>query len=235
MFIRIFMTAIVAGVLAGLFMTAIQQVHLNRYILEAETYETAGAASHNHSGHSHSETATTHEEAWAPDDAAERALYSGVANILVAIAFGLLLCVGYAIRGQVDWRQGLLWGLAGFLSFNLAPALGLPPELPGAAAAPLLDRQVWWLFAVIATIVGLALIAFAPRIQYRVLGFVAIALPHIVGAPYPATHAGLAPPELETAFIYASLVGNAAFWLVLGALSAYLFNRVDRQSAPATA
>ncbi len=228
MIARIFMTAIIAGVLAGLFMTALQQVHLTGYILEAESYEAGGTTSHG-------EAAGHEEEAWAPHDGGERSVFSGLANILTAVAFGLLLCVGYTMRGRVDWRQGVLWGLAGFLAFNLAPALGLPPELPGAAAAPLLERQVWWGATIVLTIGGLAMLAFAPRLQWRMLGLVAIALPHVVGAPQPESHVGLAPADLEQAFIYASLLGNALFWIVLGLSSGYLFDRLgkDRDEAAA--
>lgn len=233
MLVRVLMTAIIAGVLAGLFMTALQQVHLTRYILEAETYETGGKAGHSHDD---GEAAHGHDdgEAWAPVGGAERSAYSGLVNILTGVAFGLLLCVGYAMHGRVDWRQGLLWGLAGFLSFHLAPALGLPPELPGAVAAPLQERQIWWVLTVVATIVGLAVLAFASPIQFRLLGAIAIALPHIVGAPQPESHVGLAPADLQSAFIYASLAGNAVFWVLLGVLSGYLFNRF-RKSPDAAA
>ena len=44
-----------------------------------------------------------------------------------------------------------MWGLAGFAVFTIAPGLGLPPELPGVPAAPLLSRQIWWVTAVLAT------------------------------------------------------------------------------------
>jgi cobalt transporter subunit CbtA len=230
MVVRIFMTAIIAGVLAGLFMTLAQKVHLTGYILEAETYETTSTA-----GHSQGEAAVGEAEAWAPGDGVERTAFSGLANILTAVAFGLLLCVGYAVRGRVDWRQGVLWGIAGFLSFNLAPALGLSPELPGASAAPLLERQVWWAVTVVLTLGGLAVVAFAPRLQLRTLGLVVIALPHIVGAPQPDSHAGLAPADLEQAFIYASLIGNALFWIVLGVSSGYLFDRFGKDRDEAVA
>jgi cobalt transporter subunit CbtA len=218
---RIFTAAIIAGMIAGLFMTVLQQTHLTNFILEAETFEVGAtdghADDHNHDG-----------EAWSPQDGLERTAYSGLANVLTAVAFGLLLCAGYAMRGQVNWRQGALWGIAGFLSINLAPALGLPPELPGAAVTPIDQRQIWWVVTVVLTIVGLALVAFGPRYHWKAAGAFAIALPHLVGAPQPDSHVGLAPAELVQAFIYASLIGNALFWIVLGISSGYLFNRFDR-------
>ncbi|MEI2612914.1 MAG: CbtA family protein [Candidatus Promineifilaceae bacterium] len=41
------------------------------------------------------------------------------------------------------------------LAFQLAPAFGLPPELPGMAAADLGARQVWWCGTALATGVGI--------------------------------------------------------------------------------
>jgi predicted cobalt transporter CbtA len=42
---------------------------------------------------------------------------------------------------DLDARRGLLWGLGGFAALHLAPAVGLPPELPGMASADLAARQ----------------------------------------------------------------------------------------------
>ena len=53
-----------------------------------------------------------------------------------------------------------------------------------------------------------------------------IGLRHIVGAPQPDSDGGTAPAELESAFVIASLIANAIFWLALGALSGFLFERL---------
>ena len=219
---RIFWTAILAGAVAGVLLTVIQQVVVYPIIFEAESYEVAepsvASGEHDHD-HDH--------EGWAPRDGLERTLYSSLTNVLVAIGFGLLLSVGFTLRGGlVGWRRGLLWGLAGFLAFNLAPALGLPPKLPGSATADLADRQIWWLLTVVLTAAGLALIAFAGRWPVKALGALLIVAPHIVGAPHPdGAEAGLPPAELEQAFIYLSLTTNGIFWLALGALAGLVFAR----------
>jgi cobalt transporter subunit CbtA len=116
--------------------------------------------------------------------------------------------------------------LAGFATYNLAPALGLPPELPGSASAPLLERQLWWLFTVVFTGIGLSLIVFARRVVFKALGALLIVVPHIVGAPEPEIHGGSAPPELAKAFVYATLLANVIFWLLLGAVAGFLFKRI---------
>jgi Probable cobalt transporter subunit (CbtA) len=71
------------------------------------------------------------------------------------------------VRGNVNWRQGLIWGLGGFVAFNLASALGLPPDLPGTEVASLEARQIWWLATVVLTSVGLAMLVFGPKVTGR--------------------------------------------------------------------
>src|SRR5258706_524177 len=77
--------------------------------------------------------------------------------------FALVLAALFAFRtghgvDGIRWHEGLVWGLAGFTVFTLAPGLGLPPQLPGVPAAPLLSRQIWWVLAALAAAGGLSLI-----------------------------------------------------------------------------
>lgn len=220
-FNRIFLAAIFAGGLAGLLLGGIQHFTVIPMILEAETYETGGDEAES-TGHE--------EEAWAPEDGVERTFYTVANSVIVGIGLGLLLTACYAFRRNVTWKKGIIWGLAGFVAFNLAPSLGLPPELPGDAAAGLGQRQVWWLLTVIVTAAGLWIIAFQPSRYLKLFGVALLILPHIFGAPHPETHGGLAPDELRQAFIYTSLVTNAIFWVVLGMLCAYFFTRFEKSS-----
>ncbi len=234
---RILLPAVIAGILAGALLTGLQHIEVIPLIYEAETYETAAVGGHAHE----SDASETHEsEAWAPDDGLERVGVTLLANIIAAIGFGLLLSVSFVLlsaKGRtVVWRGGLLWGLAGFGIFNLAPALGLPPELPGSEAAALEGRQGWWILTVVLTALGLGLIAFARPAYVRALGVIPIAIPHFIGAPAPEHHSGLAPEEMAERFIYASLATSAVFWLALGALTAFLHRRMGgsgrRQISP---
>lgn len=226
MFSRIVFSAVIAGLLAGLLWTALQQAWAVSLILEAETYENAAPAEP--AAGTNGTHAEHDEEAWAPADGAERVLYTGLGNIVLAIGLGLLLGACYALRGTVTWQQGLLWGLGGFVALNLAPALGLPPELPGTEAAALELRQIWWLATVVATGAGLAMLTLLPKIAWKVGGVALIALPHLIGAPHPDVAGGLAPAELERQFIVASLATNAVVWVVLGGLTALFFTRLER-------
>ena len=99
-------------------------------ILQAESYETATE---------HVTTdAPTHAGAWEPENGIERTAYTLLADTLTGTGFALLLAAGITLRdGDVTWREGLFWGLAGFATFTIAPGIGLPPEIPGTAAAPL--------------------------------------------------------------------------------------------------
>ena len=275
-FNRIVRAAALSGILAGLLLTAVQQVQVSKIILQAEVYEDAASAPapaappaaavvapapapapaplvHVHAdGHSHThqaapqpatpaavaETAApqaehahggeaahehTHEHThggWQPENGAERTFFTVIANIGMAVGFGLLLAGAISLRKQSGgWRAGLLWGAAGYLVFFVAPSIGLPPELPGTAAAPLATRQMWWLTTVAASAGGLSLLVFARGVPLKLLGAAVLFVPHLSGAPQPEVHASAAPAELARAFVYATAFANAAFWLALGALA----------------
>ena len=221
------MAALLAGGIAGLFLAAMQHYTVIPMILEAETYETTGG--------DEGEADPGEKEAWAPEDGTQRTFFTALNSVIVGIGFGLLLTACYALRQNVTWQRGILWGLAGFVTFNLAPALGLPPELPGDVAAGLQQRQVWWLLTVIVTAMGLWIIAFQPNRYLKLFGVALIVLPHVFGAPHPGTHGGLAPDKLRNAFIFTSLATNAIFWMVLGILCAYFYNKFGEKSESAVA
>jgi cobalt transporter subunit CbtA len=131
----------------------------------------------------------------------------------------------YTLRAPTRTAQGLLWGLAGYATFVLAPTLGLPPELPGTAAADLALRQTWWIGTAASTAAGIALLVFGRNALLKVLGVAILVVPHVIGAPQPAVHSMLAPEALEAQFKIASQLTNMVFWLALGLISAWLFRR----------
>ncbi len=219
MFRRIVFAAVSAGLIAGVLVTALQYVRVIPLILAAEIYETG--AVHDHG----TPAASAEDEAWALAPGVERGLYTLATNLLMAIGFALLLAAGFAATGHGGWRTGFYWGLAGYAAFTLAPAIGLPPEIPGAEAAPLFERQVWWLGTVAATAGGLALLLLTRSWQWIAAGAALIVLPHVVGAPQPERHGGLAPEGLAREFVVAALVTGFLFWIALGALSGFFYKR----------
>lgn len=216
--------AAIAGLFAGLVMAAMQASFTTPLIMAAEAYESGGAAGAH--GHVAGEPHAHDEKAWTPDDGFERQFYTAAANVVTAIGFSLLLvAASEAFGGVGSWREGILWGLAGFAVFTLAPGLGLPPTLPGMPAAELAARQTWWIATVAATAIGLGLIVFRRSVLSAVLAVVLIVAPHLVGAPQPVSHETAVPAELQRDFVVAVAVTNLVFWVVLGAAVAVVRQR----------
>jgi cobalt transporter subunit CbtA len=243
LFQRLFFAAVLTGLAAGLAMSAVQHWQVIPLILEAEEYETAEpavtAAEHSHeaeaAAHEHDAAAADHthdEDAWAPQDGAERTFYTVLANLLNSIGFALLIGAVSVLAGiEITARNGIVWGLAGFAAFQLAPAFGLAPELPGMAAAELGTRQVWWWATALAT--GLAALGIAKFRSWPavVIGAVLILLPHVIGAPPAPDEPSAVPAHLATAFAAKSLGTGAVFWLIAGPLLGWLNERFARMPA----
>ena len=224
-FRRLVCAALCAGLLSGLVATVAHQLGTVPLILEAETYEAAAQHAATQA-HAHDNAA---DPEWTPETKLERAAYTLVADLLTAIGFALLLASGLALRGgPVTWRDGLFWGLAGFAAFTLAPGIGLPPEIPGTAAAPLVGRQLWWLAAALSTGGALALLAFTRRALYAGLAVILIVLPHLFGAPQPADFTAAAPEALAHRFVVAATLASFLFWAALGASTGYFYRRFER-------
>ncbi len=227
---RLFMTALVAGVAAGVFGWALQMALTTPIIVAAEVFENAGATGN--VGHDHGDEVGSHDhddEAWAPDEGFERHVYTLLTSVLFGVGFGAMLAAVFVLAGRdsVGWRDGLVWGLLGYAAIYVAPSLGLPPEVPGMAAAGVTERQIWWFLTAITTAAGIyGLIR--GGILLRVIGLVAIALPHLVGAPHPQEFSGGPPAELAAKFAVASLVTVGLFWMMLGAAAGWAFDRYAR-------
>lgn len=236
-------TAAAAGIVAGLLLTGVQHLQVIPIIQQAEVFEAAHDAApaapvvHAHAdGEQHAHApAEAHEEAhshggWEPEDGVERTLYTALADVSMGVGYALLLAAVICLRGAaVTWRTGVLWGAAAYAVFFIAPSLGLPPELPGTAAAPVAARQAWWVCTALSTAVALGLLVFMSnhgRNLWLKVGAVALLfVPHLVGAPQPLVHAMAAPAELEASFIVATALANAVFWLALGGLTGYFYKK----------
>ena len=240
MFKRILTIALLAGAMAGVGTSVVQEFTTTPIILHAEEFEGQASApsqsavspTANRLGaklyfaDSGAGEGSEGHEAWGPEDGIERTLYTTLVNVITGVGFGLLLAAAFHLYGgAITGRQGIIWGMAGYATFTLAPALGLPPEVPGTMAADLTARQMWWLFAVGATGLGLALMVFGKSWLLRLAGLLALVVPHAVGAPQPAEIGGGVAPGLAGHFAAASLVTSAIFWALLGWLSGTLQDR----------
>lgn len=210
---------LLAGILAGALVSAAQIVGVVPLILEAEVFEIADRSE-----------AAPDEATWSPEVGLERTSYTVLTNLLVGVGFSLLLVGAFVLAEtwgySIDALRGLLWGLAGFLVFALAPSVGLPPELPGTLVAELTPRQIWWAGTAVATAVGLALAAFGTPPWVKALALPVMALPHLIGAPEPPQHGGSVPAELAREFVIVSLATAGLFWIALGATCGWLYKRV---------
>ena len=227
MFSRILVSGLFAGFAAGVIAALLQLVFVQPLLLHAELYESGQLT---HFG--------------AAKAASAQAVVGGIDLVRdgLSVLFTTLLYTGYALvlvaamalaedRGfRIAVRQGLLWGLAGFASVQFAPAVGIPPELPGSATADIGMRQLWWLGTVGATAAGIALIAFGKGWTARGIAAVLIFAPHVIGAPHPETFAGPAPPELAAMFAGRALGVGLVAWLLLGLFAAWFWIREGKRA-----
>ena len=229
MIVKTLLAALVAGLFVGVLMTPVQYAGVVPLILHAEEYEHAGGHQHANlrpdrgfaivsQAEAHSSASTGGDEAEANASLFEsRLLGTVLANIVAGGGFALVLAgVALLVGRGITRANGLYWGIAGFAAIALAPALGLPPELPAMPVADLFDRQMWWVMTVLLTAAALWLFVFRREVWAKVTGVVLLVVPHLVGAPHPSDLASAVPPTLAAEFAVASLVTGAVFWVLLG-------------------
>ena len=238
---KLFASALFAGLAAGLIAALLQFALMERLILEAEEYESGArvhfagvpgageqpAAAHDHSTHEHSEKAADGEERLL-----HRFSLAFAADFVVYVAWALIMVAGFALAERygrsVGRMDAFLWGLGGFVAVNLAPGIGLPPELPGIPAADLHARQLWWLLTVIASGAALALFGYGRNALAIAAGIVLLVAPHLIGAPRLEGFAGTAPPELAGEYVARSYAVAFAAWVVLGIAAGHFWNRATQ-------
>ena len=224
MLTRILSVGLLAGLVAGLLIAALQQVTTTPLILVAETYEkpavaapaaaAPAAAPHSH----HGGEAHVHGDGWKPADGMPRFFFTAITTVVTAVGAAFVLIAAMIFAGvPIDERRALGWAIAGFIACGLAPAAGLAPELPGSAAADLVGRQLWWVGTALATAVGLWAFLGADHPPVVRIGAVVLLLaPHFIGAPHPHELESKVPAELAAQFTALSLVVQAMLWALVG-------------------
>jgi cobalt transporter subunit CbtA len=215
-FRKLMTVVLCSGALAGLVLFAMQHFTVVPLIEAAERSE---------------KDVDHHRTEWKPADKSERTAWTVATTVLSSIGFAAVLFGFLSLSGRnISMRQGVRWGLAAFVCFHLAPSFGLPPLPPGVPVAEVQQRQLWWVFAVLATAGGLWLIG-RRTWMHRVAGAVCVAVPHVIGAPV-AVGENTIPVELVRNFAVASLATAAIFWPLLGAIGGYLSSRDAHQRSP---
>ena len=236
---RMVASALFAGFVAGLLAAALHFALIEPILLQAEMYESGqlvhvGVVSGGQGGATHDQAAVAQPATPAAPALAgpfewRRHGLSVIFYGLLYCGYGLLLLAGVALAEvfgiRVEVRSGLIWGVAGFVAVVLAPAAGLPPELPGMAGGEVTLRQIWWVGTVVTTGAGLALLGFGRGAAIFGLAVLLIAGPHVIGAPHPAVMTGPVPPELAALFAGRTLGVAMAVWAVLGLVAVTIWNR----------
>jgi cobalt transporter subunit CbtA len=244
MTVKFLLAALVAGILAGMAMSAAQAVKVVPLILHSEQYEKAPAHHHGESGeeagaaaHDHGQAASQNRSDMATGDLGgdnEGVRLFGIgrfggtlmANVVAGAGFALVLAAIVLISGKtITFANAFGWGLCAWFAVQFLPAMGLAPELPGMPAADLGARQYWWAGTVVASAAGLWAVAFLKPWTLRLGGLVLLAIPHIVGAPQPANIASDVPATLASEYAVAALATTLFFWLVLSYLLAWTNGR----------
>jgi cobalt transporter subunit CbtA len=223
---RVLLAALLAGIAAGLFMGVIQQTRLTPLILEAEKHEVVDT------GHLHATGTVEHaheDAAWVPGDGWERTAYTYVTAAITGAGFATLLTgVAFVLGLPITRVNGVFWGLCGFLAVSLAPAAGLPPELPGMPAAPLNARILWWLMTIAFTSTALWIVVTRREYWLMVIAVLLVLAPHMVGAPQAQSHQTDVPLHIYAAFVTSSLAANALFWSLIGTFLGYSLDYLER-------
>ncbi|MEZ5776875.1 MAG: CbtA family protein [Paracoccaceae bacterium] len=232
---RMLAGGLIAGFAAGLFAALLHFAFIQELILLGEKYETreivhfagAGDGASEPSPHSHEADTASHDHdssgGTETDSTLSRNLLTVLFTGLIYAGYGMILVAGFALAEHfgrsIQAREAILWGIGGFVAFQLAPAMGLAPELPGTIAADLSSRQVWWLGTVVATAGGLALLSYGRGIVAALAAGALLAAPHAIGAPQPEQFWGFAPPEVGAEFAARVLGVGLAAWTALGWLA----------------
>jgi cobalt transporter subunit CbtA len=248
MTVRYLLAALAAGLLAGVLMTPVQMTRIVPIILHAEEFE-GGGNHHEMAGMGHKiaenvapvgETAVVTPAVEAHDHAAteasdEKPLLLGrfwntiFANLVSGAGFGLLLGGVVLLSGMtINFRNGVIWGVAGWMAFQFLPGLGLPPELPGFPEVDLHARQVWWVATVGMAIAGMLLLFSRMEMLARIAGIALLVAPHIYGAPQPVDISAPVPAYLAAEFVMAALSTTLFFWLVLGLAMGWFMERAEK-------
>ncbi len=224
---RLLISGLFAGAAAGLIAGILQLVFVQPVLLHAELYESGQLV---------------HFGAAAVSASPELPGFDPVRDLL-SIVFTMLTYTGYALmmvalmlvaeeRGAtITPRTGLIWGAAGFVAAHFAPGFSLAPEVPGAAAAAVDARQIWWFATVAVTGTALWLLAFGRNWAMWGAAVILLVAPHLIGAPMPDSFASPVAPELAALFAARAFGVGLVSWMLVGCCAAYFLDKEQRRSA----
>lgn len=231
MFTRVLTSALFAGAAAGLIAGLLQLYFVQPVLLHAELYESGELV------HFGSAAVSAHQDLGGIQPT--RDFLSIIFTMLVYTGYALIMVPAMAVAEQrgsaITVRNGMIWGLAGFVAVHFAPGFTLAPEVPGVAAADVYERQIWWFATVVAAAIALWLIAFGSNFVAWGIAAILLLAPHVIGAPEPDSFSGPVPTELGALFAARAFGVGMAAWVLVGTLSAYFWQREGAHQASAQA
>jgi cobalt transporter subunit CbtA len=234
MLTRILGIGVLAGALAGLFAASVQPLLVQPMIEQAELRETAASGAQRldvHQGEDHD-----HPGAEEPaHNLVHRGIATFAAMISTGIGYGLLLSGVLGLLQKKGLKQGVVLGILGFVTMQVAPSIGAPPQPPGTPPYDVHVRQMWWLLAVGCTSAGLGLgwkAATQRRAALGSLAVLALVLPHAVRPILDGMGPTPEPAQWMNPFVLSSFASSAVLWLCLGGIAGWLSARHEHAPTP---
>jgi cobalt transporter subunit CbtA len=219
---RVLATALIAGLVAGFFLAAAQNLITSPLIILAETYEHLQP----HDTPFESETIAS--------VALARTVHTFLASIALSIGYSLILqAVMLLCNEKINPQNCCLWAVCAFAATGLATGLELAPQLPGAAEADVHTRQIWWAATALATSCGLYLLIKFNAWIIKIIGFLLIIAPHLA-PPHTPVPQSAAPAELAAHFAAAALSLQALSWILTGLFTGIVYHFLSTRNSKAT-
>jgi cobalt transporter subunit CbtA len=205
---KIILSTIIAGLLAGLVLAILQYVRLEGLIVTAETFEHGG-------------------------EPAIRNLLTRIAPPLLTGAGFAILMLGVSMLSNIaiTKQNGLVWGMCGFIAVSLAPAIGLPPQLPGMPEIDLHTRQIWWLATILVTAFAIYLWVKAKDFRWQIAAVMIAIAPQFFAPHHTANTESNLPASLVAEFVSSSLAANLAMWLAIGFFASIALDKYQKDIA----
>ncbi len=236
---KIILSTLFAGLLAGLILAGIQYVRLTPLIQAAEVYETPETEAIAEANKPCVETmpgmkmcSDDGRPSWKPEEGWQRTISTTTASLLAGAGFAIMMVgVSMLLNIPITMQNSFVWGVCGFIAVALAPSVGLPPELPGMAAADLYTRQIWWVATIAATSAALYMWLFAKNYWWQFAAAIIAIAPQLFAPINTAKSESNLPASLAAEFASSSLAANLIMWLAISFFVAVALEKYQKDIA----
>lgn len=230
---RLLSSGLVAGFFAGILITFFHLLLIQPMIDQAEVYELSSSIemADLHEDYHHNEENNHHNEEidiYIFGYDLERTIFSFIANILIATGFSFFFAsVLTLIKHSFSSKHIFLVGFFGFLSFCLLPSISVAPQPPGSIQIDIMLRQFFWLLITSFSIIGFGLFAYKKEIQWKIISFVILIIPHIIIMLFiKDSLVSNLPSDFVFKFIFSTILSGAFLWLILSMVMSYFYKKL---------